>query len=83
MDSDLQWMNGNKSRSSVMESLSSLAVHPLQSLIRHPAPLTDSPGAPLSLTKRRDSAQELAGPRDFSNGSGMLWSRRVRDPAVP
>lgn len=82
MDSDLQWMNGNKSRSSVMESLSSLVVQPLPSLPRHPAHINYSQGTPLSLTMCRNSAQELMGLRDFSNGSGVPCSRRVRDPAI-
>lgn len=83
MDSDLQWMNGNKSRSSVMESLSSLAVHPLQSLIHHPACINYSQWTPLSLTKCSNSTQELLRLRDFLNGSSVPCSRRVRDPAIP
>jgi len=83
MDSDLQWMNGNKSRSSIMESLSSLAVHPLQSLIRHPACINYSQRSPLSLTKGSNSAQELTRLRDFWSGSSRPRSRRVRAPATP
>lgn len=65
MDSDLKWMNGNKSRSSIMESLSSLAVPPLQSLIHDPPCINYSQWSPLSLTKCSNSPRELTRLRDF------------------
>lgn len=61
MDSDLQWTNRNKSRSSIKENLSSLAVHPLQSLIPHPNCTNYTQGNPLGLTKCCSCAQEAEG----------------------
>lgn len=72
MDSDLQWMNRNKSRAAGTGSLSPLTVHPLQSLIllllHHPSPGQEFHG-------------ELPRLRELWADPSSRGSRRGCDPA--